>query len=116
VKRKKNIYCIWLITNQNHHVINDYVEVFSRLEISRFNVINSIDQHYWIFFAECNKEKFNKLREWAISKLGSSALMVAVFQVDPDHRYFSRMLGRPLYGHPSSDMNGGAKTFKDTHP
>ena len=114
--KRKNIYCIWLVTHRDHHVINDYVEVFSRLEISRFNVINSVDQRYWIFFVECNEEKFDKLREWAVSKLGSSALIVAVFQVDPGHRYFNRMLGRPLYGHPSADTNKGTKTFKDTYP
>ena len=99
MKGGKNIYCIWLMTNKDHHVINDYVEVFSRLDISRFNVINSLDQHYWIFLIECSEEKFNELREWAVSKLGSLTLMVAVFQVDRTHRYFNTVLGRPLYSH-----------------
>ena len=99
-KMSENIYCIWLVTWADHHVINDYVDVFSKLGISKVNVINSKDEHYWMFIVRCDAGKFGKLREWAVSKLGSSVLTLAIFQIDSTHRYFNRGLGQPLYAHP----------------
>jgi|GEM_PF-5821837 len=95
----ENIYCIWLATWADHHVINDYVEVFQKLGIREFNVINSIDEHYWIFLVKCSKRMFNRLRKWALSKLGKHASLVITFQIDPAHRYFNQSLGKPLYVH-----------------
>jgi len=96
----ENIYCIWLITWADHHVINNYVEVFQELDIREFNVINSIDQHYWIFLVKCSKKTFNRLQKWALSKLGKHASLVTIFQIDPAYRYFNKTLGKPLYTHP----------------
>lgn len=97
----KSVYCIWLVTTSDHHVINDYVPIFDELKIRKYNVINSVDQHYWMFIVECEEMKFKKLYEWAKKKIGKGASSVTAFQIDSAHRYHHRELGHPVYLHDS---------------
>ncbi|MCS7365296.1 MAG: hypothetical protein NDF54_07670 [archaeon GB-1867-035] len=92
----KRVYCVWLIAT-DHHSINDYVVLFKELKIRRFNVINSKDEHYLIFIFEGDEEIFEKVKEWALLKVGLGVYFSTAFEIDPVHRYQHSGLGEPLY-------------------